>query len=167
MKKEFGRKWLAGLIVAFMMAFALAQAAPAQATEYWKGKFVRFYATAGESLAIGDVVCMASYDSRAYKADADDAAKRFAVGVVGTAAATGASVEIVVSGIITGQTAASVGSKVYLSITAGAMTTTPDSSWGQVLGSVVEGTSTEVAAKESSTYFISVLPISASGLQNY
>lgn len=167
MKQMRSRKWLAAVFVVAMFAIALGQAQTAEATEYWKGKFVRFYATAGESIALGDVVCIYSDDSYAYKADADDTGKRFAVGVAGAAATAGSSVEIVVSGIITGQTAASVGSKVYLSITAGAMTTTADASWGQVLGVVMEGTTAERTAKESTTYFISVLPISASGLRDY
>lgn len=166
MKQMRSGKWLAVMVVAVVFAIAFAQVQTAEATEYWKGKFVRFYATAGESIALGDVVCIASNDSYAYKADADDPGKRFAVGVAGAAAATGASVEIVVSGIITGQTAASVGSKLFLSTTAGALTTTGNE-WGQQLGVVIEGTTTEKTAKESTTYFISVLPMSASGLRLY
>lgn len=167
MRRAFGKKWLAGILVAAVIAVAMIQVQTAQAAEYWKGKFVRFYATAGESLALGDVVCLAGSDSRAYKADADDDSLRVAIGVVGAAATAGDAVEVVISGIITGQEAASAGSRVYLDTTAGGMTTTSGNEWGQVLGVVIEGTAAEVAADESTTYLLSVQPLSASGVPYY
>ena len=163
MKRLFQKYAVIALLLVLALVFAVQQA---QAAEFWKQKFTRFSATAGETLATGDVACIASDDSRTYKADADVATLRNAVGVIGQGGAAGETVEIVVSGILAGQTAASAGSKLYLSATPGAITTTANE-WGQIVGIVMEGTATEVAASQSTTYFISVLPVQASGQRLY
>lgn len=155
---------MAIVVVSFLAVMALAPTA--QAAEFWKQRFAQFSATAGETLATGDVVCIYSADSQAYKADADDAGKRFAVGVIDKGGAAGETVGIVISGILTGQTAASAGSRLYLSATAGAFTVTSNA-WGQVIGMVMEGTKTEISSSQSTTYFVQVMPISASGEMTY
>lgn len=155
------------LAIAIVTMLAIGTLAPqAQAAEFWKQKFTRFSATAGETLVTGDVVCIYSADSRAYKADADDISKRIAVGIIDKGGTAGTSVEVVISGILAGQSAASAGSRLYLSTTAGALTTTANE-WGQLLGVVMEGdNSTSRSASESAIYFINVTPLVASGAIN-
>lgn len=159
------------MIVIVMVSFLamIAVAPTAQAAEYWKEKFTRFSATAGETLATGDVVCLQSIDSRAYKADADVTQLRVAVGVIGKGGTAGQTVEVVVSGILAGQTAASVGSRLYLDTTAGVITTTLTSNtWAQVIGFVMQSDlSASVAQSSSAIYFINIQPGIASGSQFY
>jgi hypothetical protein len=105
-----------------VMIFAVLFAMPAQAAVYWSQKFARFSATAGETLATGDVVTIKDADGYAYLADANDAALRPAAGVVGKGGASGASVEIVVSGVLEGNTSLTESGPGYLSETAGDIT---------------------------------------------
>ena len=164
MKKFIRKRW--SLILAIMIAAFVIFAAQAQATEYWKQKFERFSATAGETLSIGDVVCIYSPDSRAYKADADNTALVPAVGVIGKGGSNGETVEIVTRGILAGQcNDVSPGQRLYLSTTAGAFTTAT-SNYAQPLGVALPGTSTEVAESRSSVYFVNVdsFPLSPSVL---
>jgi len=163
MGKFIRKRW--SLILAIMIAAFVIFAAQAQATEYWKQKFERFSATAGETLSIGDVVCIYTPDSRAYKADADDTTKVPAVGVIGKGGSNGETVEVVTRGILAGQTALSPGSRLYLSTTAGAFQTAT-SNYAQPLGYVLPGSSAEADLSESSVYFVNVdsFPLSPSVL---
>ena len=93
------RRFLTGVMMVVLIAlFALASAMPAAATEVWRQKFSRFSATAGETLAIGDVVCIKAADGYVYKADSNDSDLRPAVGAIGKGGASGAKVEIVTEG---------------------------------------------------------------------
>lgn len=108
------------LIMALLMAVILA--VPAQAASYWSSKFVRFSATAGETLATGNVVIIKDADGYAWKADANGVNLYPAVGVIGKGGAAGSKVEIVVFGILAGQTSLSESGPGYLSETPGAIT---------------------------------------------
>lgn len=84
--------------------------------------FVRIGATCGEALAVGQVVAIKDADGKAYKADANDATLRPAVGIVGLGCASGGSAEIVTYGKFSGWTNLSEGTYGYLSETAGLVT---------------------------------------------
>jgi|GEM_PF-1456667 len=154
----------AGIALAIVLLMAFFLAPQSQAAERWKTKFMRFSATAGagQTLVTGDVVCFASVDGRVYKADADDPSRRPAVGVIDKGGTEGSTVEIVISGILAGQTDASAGSPLYLSTTAGALTTTKGTgadAYVQVLGVVMQGLTGEIDnVSESTMYFIHAMP---------
>lgn len=135
------------MVVMFLFVAVLATQADAGS---WRSKYVRFSATAGETLAVGNVVCIKPADGKAYLADADDSALRPAVGVIGKGGSSGATVEIVAIGVLAGQTSASPGARLFLSETAGAFTTTGPTN-AQALGWVLPGT-----AGGSTTYFLNV-----------
>lgn len=145
-------------IIALLMLFALALAMPAIAAEYFKQKVVRFSATAGETLAAGDIVCIKGSDGEAYKADANDSNLRPAVGVIGKGGAGDTTVEIVAIGVLAGQPAASPGARLFLSETAATFTTTGPTN-AQTLGWVLPGAS----ATSSTNYFINVTVPSSGG----
>ena len=139
-------------LLAVALAICLA-APPASAGAFWKQKYERMAATAGETLAVGEVVCIKASDSKAYKADADDSDLRPAVGVIGKGGASGATVEIIIRGILAGMDEASPGYRLYLSTTAGAMSMTAPTNNKQLIGWVMP----ETAATAASTiYFIDV-----------
>ncbi len=141
------------LTVAVMaIAFVTLLSAPVFAAASWKQIESRFSAVAGETLATGNVVSISASDGKAYKADANDSSLRPAVGVIGKGGASGAKVEVVISGIIAGMTAQSPGVRLYLSETAGSVTSTAPTN-PQVLGWVMPGTA---GAVTSTTYFINV-----------
>jgi len=135
--KRFDSKIFIMLILALFMSVLLS--APAQAASYWTQKFIRVSATAGETLAVGNVVTIKDADGYAYKADANDAALRPAVGVIGKGGASGATVEIVVSGILAGQSALTESGPGYLSETAGAITQSAPS-YSQQIGYAISAT---------------------------
>lgn len=135
MKKAY--KISAVMLLACVLAVVVAL--PVQAGSYWKQKDLRFSAVAGETLATGNVVTIKDADGKAYKADADDAALRPAVGVVGKGGATGATVEIVVIGILGGQTALTESAGGFLSETAGAITQTSPA-YSQQIGVAISAT---------------------------
>lgn len=153
------RLGLAALVAAVALAFLFAALPRAHATEYWKKVYERFSATAGESLSTGDVVCIKAADSKAYKADADSSTLRPAVGVVGKGASTSGTVEIVIKGVLAGQTAASPGKHLFLSTTAGAIRTSTGP-YEQILGWVMPDPS---GTDNSTDYFIDVRPPSSPG----
>jgi hypothetical protein len=139
-----------------IVALALVLIAPqAFAGEYWKQTFVRFSATAGETLSIGHVVCIKNADGLVYKADSDSSTLRPAVGVIGKGGASGAVVEIIRSGILAGQTELSEGYRLFLSSTAGAFSTTETANL-QGLGFVMPAASGDTGPSKSSIYFIQV-----------
>lgn len=138
-------------IMALAMIMIMLFSVPAFAAG-WQQKYERFSATAGETLATGDVVCIKGSDGLAYKADADDSSLRPAVGIIGKGGATDATVEIVTRGVLTGQTAASPGARFFLSTTAGGKTiTSPNNS--QVLGWVMPPAG---GGASSTTYYVDV-----------
>ena len=146
--------------VLFAVALILAMAAPSVfAGEYWQQRYIRFSATAGETLSVGDVACIKS-DGYAYKADANDSALRPAVGVIGKGGATGVTVEIVVEGIIAGQTQLTPGLRLYLSETAGAMTDTAPTN-SQSIGWVLPGDTSATLATSGRYYIKTQVPVSA------
>lgn len=150
----------AGIFTAVLMLFVVFSAIQADAAERWKQVHVRFAVTAGETLAVGDVACIKASDGYAYKADANDSALRPAVGIIKKGGDSGDKIEIIVIGRLAGQTAASPGYRLYLSETAGALTTTAPTN-SQVLGWVEEG---DTAGEASSTnYFIFVRPETSAG----
>jgi len=159
MRTRIGK--IRGLMVATAIVFLLL-ASSAHAAEYFKQAFGRFSAIAGETLAVGDAVCIAGSDGYAYKADANDSALRPAIGVIRKGASSGSKVEIIFVGTLAGQTAASPGARLFLSETAGAMTTTGPTN-AQALGWVLPGAA---AAATSTDYFISV-NIATSGGAGY
>ena len=152
--KKFLKLGLMALMVVFLLVAVMPQTG--QAAEYWKAKYERFSATIGETLATGDVVYIKGSDGEAYKADADDSAARPAVGIVDKGGSSGTA-EIVVRGILAGQTAASPGARLFLHTTAGALSTTAPTN-AQMLGFVLPGT-----AGSSTTYYISVVIPSSAG----
>ncbi|NPU84379.1 MAG: DUF2190 family protein [Syntrophaceae bacterium] len=136
----------------FAGLFLLLLVQTADAASWWTQKYVRYSATAGETLTTGDVVCIKGSDGEAYKADADDSSLRPAVGVIDKGGASGSTVEIVVDGVISGMTAKSPGATLYLATTAGAFTTTAPTN-EQTIGWVLPGTA---GSSSSTTYFIRV-----------
>lgn len=152
------RKFVAIMAI---MAFCLVLTIPqAFAGEVWQQKFSRFSATAGETLSIGDVVCIFIDDGKAYKADANDSTLRPAVGVIGKGGAANSTVEIVTEGILAGQTEISVGVRLYLSTTAGAITATAPTN-GQSLGFVLPPLTAMTGTSASPRYYIKVeVPVS-------
>jgi len=150
------KRYFKAMGLLMIVALLLALTVPAQATEVWKQKFSRFSATAGETVAIGDVVCIKS-DGLAWKADANDSSLRPAVGVIGKGGAATATVEIVTEGILSGQTNQTPGIRLWLSETAGAFTATQPTN-AQALGWVLPGTATLTS---SENYYIKiVMPVS-------
>lgn len=129
MKRFLTAKFTALLLAAVLLVGC---SAPAWAFSI-KQQWVRVSAVAGETLATGDVVALKDADGLAWKADADDAALRPAVGIVGNGGAAGATVEIIVVGRVTGWTALSEGALAYLSGTAGGATQAAPA-WAQPLG---------------------------------
>lgn len=87
-----------------------------------KQQWARMSATCGETLTTGQGVTLKDADGYAYKADANDAALRPAVGVVGMGCSSGGTVEIIVQGILTGWTGLAESTPGFLSETAGALT---------------------------------------------
>lgn len=123
----------------------------ANAGEYWKIVDTRFYGTAGETLATGDAASL-SVDGNLYKADADNAIRRPCVGVIGSkGGASGVSVEVVTSGRLAGQSGFTVGSNVYLSATAGAITSTAVAAYPQPIGYALSATEVYINAQAYST----------------
>lgn len=98
-----------------------------------KQTFVRVGATCGEALTVGSVVAIKDADGYAYKADADDATLRPAVGIVGLGCASGGAAEIITYGRVTGWTSLSEGAYGYLSETAG-LATQSAPAWAQPIG---------------------------------
>lgn len=152
MKKTFWKNSRT-LGVLVMILALVAMTASAEAAS-WKQKYQRFSAICGEALSVGEVATIKPADGKAYLADADDSALRPAVGIVGKACSASGTAEIIVEGVITGMTAASPGSRLFLSATpSGALTTTQPNN-AQTMGWVLPGAT---GAGTSTTYFIKVV----------
>ena len=110
---------------------------------------VLFKAQAGESLAKGEVVYISGISGNTTivsKADADDASKMPAFGLVAAAASSGNPVDIYTNGILSGidTSSYSEGDELFVSTTAGALTATPptgESSALQKIGKVTRSAS--------------------------
>jgi len=148
--KRFLRNYWPVLMIVVVLSLMIAM--PSFAASSWTQKYERFAAAAGETLTTGNVVCISGSDGYAYKADANDATLRPAVGVIGKGGATHATVEIITRGILAGQTAASPGARIYLSETAGGLTDTAPTN-AQILGWVMPPTSTGTS---NTVYYINV-----------
>ncbi|MBI5550742.1 MAG: hypothetical protein HY911_04485 [Desulfobacterales bacterium] len=127
-------------IILILMVFLLSLAAPGAWAYSTKYKLMGFSGTAGEVLTTGTVVCIADADGLIYKADANDATRQPAVGVVGLQArAIGDKVEVITHGIFRGWTTLSEGASGYLSETAGAITQTSPT-YSQKIGVAISTT---------------------------
>jgi len=82
--------------------------------------------TAGENLTVNDIIYFKESDQRWYKADADltTTFDQLQIGIAQSTVLTGATVQIAISGPVSGFTGLTAGSKYYLSNTSGAITTT-------------------------------------------
>ncbi|MCX5824427.1 MAG: hypothetical protein NTY86_13210 [Deltaproteobacteria bacterium] len=136
MRRNIGQKFTAALVLFVMLAFASTSAFAAYSV---KQTILRFQAVAAETLATGNVVMLKDSDGLAYKADANDAALRPAIGIIGKGGATGATVEIIVIGTLSGWTTLSEGGPGYLSETAGAITQSAPS-YSQQVGQAINTT---------------------------
>ena len=116
------------------LIFGLFSAMPAVAAYSVKQIFIRISATAGETLATGEVVMIKDSDGEVYKADSNDGDLRPAIGIVGSkTGGDGETVEVIVSGILTGWSSLSEGGNAYLSETAAAVTQSAPT-WEQKIG---------------------------------
>jgi hypothetical protein len=118
-----------------LLAFSVGVASAAAVDQQW----ARFGATCGETITTGQAVVILDADGLAYKADANDATLRPAVGVAGKGCATDGSVEIITQGIFSGYASLSESAPVYLSETAGALTQSAPS-YAQQLGVAISAT---------------------------
>ncbi len=130
------KKYFLGVLVLMVLCVL---AGPVQAADFWKLKGFRISGTAGEDLSLGDAVAIKDADGEVYQADANDSALRPAVGIIGHAADEDGTVEIVMQGILGGQSSLAEGDNVYLSETAGELTTSAPS-WNQKLGVAISTT---------------------------
>lgn len=88
---------------------------------------------AGEDLAAGDNVCIASADGLLYKADAGRATRRPCIGAVDVAVSDGEDAAVITCGWRNDGSALTKGAQVYLSATPGDQTATAGSG-KQVIG---------------------------------
>ena len=136
-KQNIKMRTFAALMAACVMCLVLATQSFAAYSV--KQVWARVSGTSGETLATGQVVCIADADGYVYKADANDAALRPAIGIIGKGGASGDTVEIITMGRLTGWSALAEGAAVYLSETAAAATqSSPD--WSQQIGVAVSAT---------------------------
>jgi len=131
------------MMVALLALLAVALAPPAEAAISAKSIGERFACTAGESLTAGTVVAIKDADGYCYKADADDSTIRPAMGWVVQGYSSGATVQVVSKGILTGFTSLTKGAPVYLSGTAGSYTQTAPS-YPQVIGYALTATDVRI-----------------------
>ncbi len=127
------------ITVSSLLILALAiMATPASAYNVAQ-TVMRFSAVAAETLATGNVV-MLKTDGLAYKADANDAALRPAIGIIGSkGGATGATVEIIVIGTLSGWSGLTAGAPGFLSETAAAVTQSAPA-YSQQVGQAITAT---------------------------
>lgn len=141
MKKIFSRWGLSGILFLLAVVLMLISAANPAMAYTVKQAYSRISVTAGETLATGDVVAIKDADGYAYKADADSATLRPALGVVGMGGAAAASVEVITSGVLAGWTSLAEGGAGYLSATAGAVTQTAPTGAQQEVAVAISTTS--------------------------
>lgn len=154
--KRFQLKIFTALMALLFMAVLTM---PASAGISWVQKNLRFSGLAGETVVAGDPVAILPSTGAIWKADADASTLRPCVGLIGKGGTAGQTVEVVASGIITGMTAASPGVRIFLSNTAGNITTSAPTN-AQALGWVMPGAA---AAATSTTYYIHIVIPSSAG----
>jgi len=104
---------------------------------------VGFDATTFEAVSDGDALYMRTSDGQVGLAQADGTAdEALVVGFADDDAASGATVKVLVAGLLDGQTGIDPGDIYYLSTTKGAISTTPPSTAGQYVTRVGEGATT-------------------------
>lgn len=104
---------------------------------------VGFDATTFEAVSDGDALYMRTSDGQVGLAQADGTAdEALVVGFADDDAASGATVKVLVAGLLDGQTGIDAGDIYYLSTTAGEISTTPPSSAGHFVTRVGEGATT-------------------------
>ena len=135
MRKNIGQKLLAAFMLFVVMAFVATDASAYSV----KQVFARVSAVAAETLTTGQVV-MLKTDGLAYKADANDAALRPAIGIIGKGGATSATVEIITIGVLSGWTTLTEGAPGYLSETAAGVTQSAPA-YSQQVGQAITATS--------------------------
>lgn len=144
-------------VLVFIALFVLiATSSTASAAEYFSTVYAKFSGTAGETLAVGDVVCVKGADGKVYKADADASALRPAVGVVLIGGSSGDTVQVCIRGVLAGQTAASPGSRIFLSATPSGTITTTGPTNAQTIGWVMS----DGDASSTNYYINPVMPTS-------
>ena len=155
------KKKILNSLIALMaiFAFSVCVYTVANAVEGFGQKFVYFEGRAGETIAIGDVLYLNTSDGEYYLADADATGEMPAVGVAGNISSDGEPVMIVQQGILTGQTSATVGTRLYVSTTAGAIDY--DGSYGSLTGTNIQNIGVVIpepgtASATSTTYLINV-----------
>lgn len=115
--KKYG---LAAIVMLLIFVFMAPQTFAAYRV---KQVLMRVSGTAGETVTTGHAAGIKDADGEWYKADANDATIRPAIGVVGSkTGGDGETVEIVLIGVLTGWTSLSEGAPVYLSETPGTFT---------------------------------------------
>lgn len=124
------------LLMAALLAFAIVT--PAQAV-FIQRALDGFSCTTGEAVTEAQIIMMKS-DGLCYKADADDATLRPALGVAATKAASGASLRVLTRGQVGGASALTKGAAVYLSTTAGGTTQTQPTAFSQPIGRAISAT---------------------------
>jgi len=124
------------------------------ATEGLTQKGLRFGATAGETISVGDILYIAQSDGKAYKCDADAEASSVPAGAAGNNASSGGFVEVTTECILQGQTAGTPGKRVYTSGTAGGITVGDvdgmNLTFSQCIGMIIP----DLAADTSSTNYL-------------
>jgi len=133
------RKYFRNMAAMMLISVVLIYAADAFAAYGVKQTWSRFSAIAGETLATGNVVMLKDADGYAYKADANDVALRPAIGIIGKGGASGATVEIITIGRLTGWSALTKGAPGYLSETAAAVTQSAPA-YSQQVGQAISAT---------------------------
>lgn len=161
--KRFFRHHIAIALVASILMLLLAQPA---AAGFWKQKYTRFSATAGETVAGGQAVAFKRPGQegagRAYLADGNDTTLYPAVGVVGKGGAAGEIVEVVASGTYYGSKYLSPGARIYVSeSTPGGNTGTRPTS-GHIIGWVLPSTDSS-RPQSSKNYMIQADPKAITG----
>lgn len=130
-----GARFIASIFIAVLLLFA----APAWSTGRIERVDSRFGCTVGENVAEGDVLMMKS-TGVCWKADADDATLRPAIGVAGFAAKTGTGVSVVTRGQVGGMSALTKGAGMWLHTTAGGLTQSTPSAYYQAVGAAISAT---------------------------
>jgi len=151
-------KWMKCVLVAALLALL---AIPAEALTVTMVT-ARFSCVAGETITAGQAVTMKAADGYCYKADADDAALRPAVGIAGATTSTGNRLGVVTSGIVAGNSSLTKAGAMYLSTTAGGVTQTQPSAYSQTIGRAISATEFQVQIQPPQS--LKVLPVAVENL---
>lgn len=152
------RRWMRGIGLMAAVVALLALAAPAGALTIERS-YQRFGCVAGEALTTGAVLTMKASDGLCYKADADDATLRPAIGIAASGASSGGSVGVITAGIVGGGSSLTKGGAVYLSTTAGATTQTQPAAYSQLVGRAVSATQYVIGVRPYRAVQTVVIPV--------